>query len=234
MRNARVLQALAVLAVAAGTLAGASSKNPKSAETSLDRYIEDAMRRGGGPTPASPSSLWSPSSRLTDMAADLRARSVDDVVTILVAERASAVSSGVTKNSRKSNANATVGALAGITRTTGPWSNLANASAATDLAGEGATSRDSSVSTTLSARITHVLPNGYLVVEGNKEIQVNSERQTVTVRGVVRPSDLTTNNTVSSNQIAQLEVKISGRGGVGDAIRRPFILYRLLLGLLPF
>jgi flagellar L-ring protein precursor FlgH len=159
---------------------------------------------------------------------------MDDVVTILVAERASAVSSGTTKNSRQSNANASIAGLAGITRTTGPWSNLAKTSTATDLTGEGATSRDSSVSTTLSARVIHVLPNGYLVVEGNKEIQVNSERQTVTVRGVIRPSDLTTNNVVSSDQIAQLEVKIAGRGVVGDAIRRPFFLYRLLLGLLPF
>ena len=63
---------------------------------------------------------------------------------------------------------------------------------------------------------------------------MNSEHQLVTVRGVIRPADLTTGNIISSNQIAQMEIKIDGKGVVNDAIRRPNILYRLLLGLLPF
>jgi flagellar L-ring protein precursor FlgH len=56
----------------------------------------------------------------------------------------------------------------------------------------------------------------------------------VTVRGVVRPADLTTGNIISSNQIAQMEIKIDGKGVVNDAVRRPNILYRILLGVLPF
>jgi flagellar L-ring protein precursor FlgH len=45
---------------------------------------------------------------------------------------------------------------------------------------------------------------------------------------------VSTTNTVTSAQIANLEVSVNGKGVVGDAVRRPFILYRLLLGLLPF
>jgi flagellar L-ring protein precursor FlgH len=86
----------------------------------------------------------------------------------------------------------------------------------------------------LSARVTHVLPNGYLVVQGNKEVVVNSEHQMVVVRGVVRPADLATDNSIQSNQIAQMEIKVDGKGVVNDAIRRPFILWRLIMGLLPF
>jgi flagellar L-ring protein FlgH len=63
---------------------------------------------------------------------------------------------------------------------------------------------------------------------------VNSEKQTVVVRGVVRPVDLTTANTVTSGQVADLSIQVNGKGVVGDAIRRPHFLYRLLLGLLPF
>jgi flagellar L-ring protein precursor FlgH len=62
---------------------------------------------------------------------------------------------------------------------------------------------------------------------------VNSEQQTVTVRGVVRPEDLNPGNIIRSDRISQLEVRINGKGVVGDAVRRPFFLYRLLLGLLP-
>jgi len=82
--------------------------------------------------------------------------------------------------------------------------------------------------------VTLVLPNGNLVVEGAKDIQVNSERQTVVVRGVVRPADLDTNNIVRSDHMAQIEVRINGKGVVNDVARRPNFLYRLLLGLLPF
>ena len=82
--------------------------------------------------------------------------------------------------------------------------------------------------------MTHVLPNGYLVLEGTKDVQVNSEKQVVTVRGVIRPMDLTPGNVISSNQIAQMEIKINGRGVVNDAVQRPFFLWRLLLGILPF
>ena len=179
-------------------------------------------------------SLWSPSSPLGDLASDLRARRVDDLVTIVVVEKASAVAKGSTKSARQSSARAGIGALGGLTRAAGPWANLANAGGSTDLAGEGETSRESFLSTTLSARVVEVAPNGNLLVEGIKEVQVNSERQQVVVRGMVRPVDVSAGNLVRSDRLAQLEVRINGKGVVGDAVRRPFFLYRLLLGLLPF
>jgi flagellar L-ring protein precursor FlgH len=78
------------------------------------------------------------------------------------------------------------------------------------------------------------MPNGNLVLEGVKQITINSERQTIVVRGVARPTDLTPANQIQSDRLAMLEVTVTGKGVVGDAVRRPFILYRLLLGLLPF
>ena len=56
----------------------------------------------------------------------------------------------------------------------------------------------------------------------------------ITVRGIVRPADIASDNTVRSDRLGQLEVHVNGKGVVGDAIKRPFFLYRLLLGLLPF
>jgi len=124
--------------------------------------------------------------------------------------------------------------LAGITRALGPWANLANTSGDTELNGQGTTSRSTSLNTVLTARVIGVLPNGGLVVEASKDIQVNSEYQTITVRGVVRPADIDTTNSVQSDRLGQLEVRINGKGVVNDAIKRPFFLWRLLLGLLPF
>jgi flagellar L-ring protein precursor FlgH len=56
----------------------------------------------------------------------------------------------------------------------------------------------------------------------------------IVIRGVIRPIDLNTANTIQSAQVAQMEVQVNGKGVVGDVIRRPNILYRILLGLLPF
>lgn len=215
---------------------GAESPGKKPPQpTPLDRYIQEALSRA---RPAelknSPGSLWSPNSRLINVGGDIRAAQVDDLVTILVVESASAVVNGATKSQRQSTVSASVNALGGQKSPKGALVNLANANSASQLDGQGTTSRTTSINTNLSARVTHVLPNGYLVVEGTKEVGVNSERQSVTVRGVVRPSDLSTDNLIRSDQIAQLELKVNGKGVVGDAIRRPFILYRLIMGLLPF
>ncbi|MFB3826432.1 MAG: flagellar basal body L-ring protein FlgH [Bryobacteraceae bacterium] len=200
----------------------------------LDLYVAEAEARTAAAAAATPGSLWTPASRFADLAGDLCASQVDDLVTILVVERASAEAKGTVKTGRQSEAQSGISALGGLTRAAGPLANLAGLSTAAKLDGEGATSRETAMSTTLSARVTRVLPNGYLVIEGSKDVQVNHERQMVTVRGVARPADLTPGNTVRSDRLAQIEVRINGKGVVNDAVRRPMFLYRLLLGLLPF
>lgn len=226
---------LPVLLLAAVGCLSAKDKKPKVVQPSpLDQYLKDAMSRAPASTQASTGSLWSPASRLTDLGSDVRASQVDDLITILVAEQASAVVQGVTKTQRQSSVNSSIAAAGGLTRSTGAFNNLANATTQSQLNGQGTTSRSTQLSTTLSARVTHVLPNGYLVVEASKEVDVNSEHQLVTVRGIVRPTDLSTANTINSDQIAQMELKIDGKGVVNDSIRRPFILWRVLMGILPF
>lgn len=200
----------------------------------VDQYAAEAAARAAeAPTPT-PGAIWTPVSRLTDGARDLRASQVDDVVTILVAENASATATGTTKAARKSSAKSNVAALGGITRASGPLANLAGLTGDTSLDGQGTTTRQTVLSTTLTARVIRVFPNGNLMLEGTKDLQVNSERQSITVRGVIRPADLTPANVVRSDRLAQLELHVNGKGVVGDAIRRPFFLYRLLMGILPF
>ncbi len=192
--------------------------------------LQDAQRQSAQPT----GSLWSPTALFTDLAADIRSRRVGDIVTITVAENASAVSSGTSKTQRNSSVQANISAAGGITNVLGPLANLAKAGQQTTLDGEGTTTRNTTLTATLSAFVTQVLPNGNLVVHGVKNVNVNSENQILTVRGVIRPIDLDTTNAVPSDRIADMELQVNGKGIVGDAIKRPFILYRILLGLLPF
>jgi len=225
-----------ILLLVACTAVAGTAKKPKAPEpTAFDRYVEEAMRaRSGVPAEASPGAIWSPDAAFVDLTRDIRASRVDDVVTILVNEAASAVATGATKTSRASAASASINALGGKLNAGGPWANLANMSGNSSLDGSGTTSRNVTLTTTITARVTHVLPNGYLAIEGSKVIQVNSEHQTVTVRGVVRPADLSTANEVPSDHLGQMEIRLNGKGVVNDAVRRPFILYRLLMGILPF
>ena len=231
-----ILVALPCLAAKPNASKSKEKETKPGEESPLDRYIREAMRNApanAGPV-STPGSTWTPASRLLDLGSDVRARQVDDMVTVLVAENVAAGVTGVTKTSRASAAKSSIPALAGLTRATGPWTNLANLTTNTSLDGEGTTSRQTNFTTTLAARVTHVLPNGNLVVEGAKDIQVNSERQTVLVRGVIRPADLDTTNTVRSDHMAQVEVRINGKGVVNDVARRPNIVYRILMGILPF
>ena len=214
---------------------GAAKKKPTQAELSaLDRYVIEATAAARANNDASPGSLWSSAALFNDLARDLRASRVNDTVTVLVADNASAVSSGNVQTARTSSAKASITALGGVTKSSGALANLLGTSGDQELKGSGTIGRQTVISTTLGTRVVHVLPNGYLVVEGVKEIRVSSEQQVITVRGVVRPADLGPNNVVQSDLVAQLEVSVNGKGVVGDAIKRPFILYRLLLGLLPF
>jgi flagellar L-ring protein precursor FlgH len=224
---------IGILLAAVLTLSAKSKQKP-DAPSPLDHYMAEAAARPAQAGPVSPGSVWSPGSRLADGARDLRASQVDDILTILVVEKASAVASGTTKTARASTTKNSISALAGVTRAAGPWANLAGTSGATQLSGDGTTSRDLVLSTTLTARVTAVLPNGSMLVESSKDISINSERQTITVRGVARPADIGPDNTLRSDRLAELEVRVNGKGVVGDAIRRPFFLYRFLLGLLPF
>jgi len=179
-------------------------------------------------------SLFSDGAPLLDIASDYRARNVGDLVTIVVLDQASATSQGTTDSQRQSSANASITSLFGPKGVKNALNQLANLSGQNQLKGQGTTSRQTTVSTTVSARVIRVLPNGDFIVEGSKLIAINSESQTVALRGIVRPVDLGYNNSVLSNQVEDLEVRINGRGVVNDAIRRPNFLYRLFLGILPF
>jgi len=235
MKNVAIAVILFCSTIAQSAAAEKDKTNKPKQPSALDKYIEQASlpEAPNGPTVDS-GSLWNPNARFSDLAADQRSRRVDDIVTIVVQESASAVSTGQTKTSRQSNVQASIPALAGVTKAAGPWANLANASSQTALDGQGTTSRTTTLATTVSARVTHVLRNGNLVVEGTKNIAVNSENQTIIVRGVIRPIDLDTTNSVLSTRLAQMEIQVNGKGVVSDAVRRPNILYRILLGLLPF
>jgi flagellar L-ring protein precursor FlgH len=223
-----------LIALCAALAAAADKKKKEPEMAPLERYIQDAQVAIAPASTASTGSLWNDAAPLARLAMDHRARSVYDTLTIVVAERASAVARGTVQTQRQSSAKAGITAAGGKINPLTALGSLADLSSNQSLDGQGATTRETVLTTTLSGIVRAVLPNGNLIVEGTKEVQLNSERQLVTVRGIARPADIAPDNTISSDRLAQMEVRINGKGVVGDAIRRPNFLYRLLLSLLPF
>jgi flagellar L-ring protein precursor FlgH len=215
--------------------ASASKKKSTKAPTPtlLEQYLKSAAA-SAEKDESLPGAIWSPSARLDELGRDLRASHVDDVVTIVVTESVNAVASGVSTSERASSATQSISQLAGIKSPTGALANLLGTTGDQKLNGTGSTSRAATLTATLTGRVVKVLPGGLLLIEGDKNIQVNSEQQSITVRGVIRTADISNANTVASTQVADMEVKVNGKGVVGDAIRQPNAIYRFILGLLPF
>jgi flagellar L-ring protein precursor FlgH len=224
---------LVYLIGALAILGAAPRVRPPAEEPPIER-LRQRVRQTTIESGAAPGSLYVASGRFGDMAGDFRASQVNDVITIVVSDQASAVSRGATTSSRKSEVNGTVGSLLGVVGPRSPLSQLVTSSGGRKLDGQGETSRQTTISTTLSAVVVEVLPNGAMIIEGAKDIWVNSERQTVRLRGVARWQDIGPQNRIASDRLADLEVRVEGKGVVGDAIHRPNLIYRILLGLLPY
>jgi flagellar L-ring protein precursor FlgH len=212
---------------------GASALHAQTASDALQAYVEDSLTLQESLRP-SPGSLFAENSFLAEVARDPRAGRVGDLITVLVSEQASALTSGATSQSRDSDSTSGISSLLGLMAATRPLPNLFGQNSASSLQGTASTSRQTNVSAVITAYVTQVMPNGNLVIEGAKEVAVNSERQLVWIRGVVRQMDLAQDNSIGSARIALLDLRVNGRGVVQDAIRRPNPIYRLFRKLLPF
>jgi flagellar L-ring protein FlgH len=178
-------------------------------------------------------SLWTNNGYRTDLFRDLKARYVNDVVTIRVVETTQAVASADAKNSKDTKATAGFDNLFGAEKLINELPTMVSGSSNSSFEGKGSTSRETTLETNLTARVIEVLPNGYLVVEGKREVRVNNENQSVYLTGVVRPEDINPRNVVYSSAVAQMSVRVQGRGAVSKPIN-PGWLYKILTGILPF
>lgn len=223
------------LILIAGELTPVHARSKKAPKPSpLDEYVRSARDAAAINFQPSPGSLYTSTGRFGDLGRDLRASQIGDLVTVVVSDTASAVSSGVSSSSRKSAAKASIPSIAGPRPNVPALTSALELSASSSMQGQGSTSRTNTLSTTLTARVVDVMPNGFLVIEGIKDVQANSEHQRVRLRGVVRWNDLSATNRITSDRVGQMEISIEGKGVVGDAIRRPNILYRIMMGILPF
>ncbi len=188
-----------------------------------------AARRGA--SAPIPGSLYSTASFRPGFE-DNRARLVGDLLTIEIAESLQASQASTSNASRTTNLNAGVSALPfASARTLGRLG--ANATSENSMDGSGTTTAVNSFEGVVTATVVQVLPNGHLVVVGEKQIGVNQNVDVLKFSGTVDPRSIGARNVVSSSQVANLRVLNRGRGAQNDAQTYGW-LSRFFLTLSPF
>jgi flagellar L-ring protein FlgH len=215
-----------------------ASKNPfhpkpNLAAASLDAYL-DRVRAENSSAQPSTGSIWADSGRLSRMMTDVRAMRPHDLISVVVSENLAASTDGTVKNSRASNASSQVSSLFGALHPSSALQNLVNQNSSADLNAQGTSATNSSLSTILGGQVIEVLPNGMLVIEAVRQVEFSQQTQTIVLRGIVRPEDISQKNQILSTAISSLELEVRGKGIITDYTHRPNILVRLLQRALIF
>jgi flagellar L-ring protein precursor FlgH len=190
------------------------------------------------PMPAAynPNSLWRSGSRA--FFKDQRAHQVGDILTVKVKITDKATIDNETKRSRKSEEEAAVNDLLGLSKV--PIfkkvqipGTLVSTDSTANSEGKGSVNRSEDLQTNVAAVVTQVLPNGNMVIEGRQEIRVNFELRELVVGGIVRPEDIEADNTIASTKIAQARIAYGGRGQITD-VQQPRYGQQVLDIILPW
>lgn len=182
-------------------------------------------------------SLWPGETTRNSFFQDTRARNIGDIVTVSIVEEASGSKEANTDTSRESETGLEVSNFMGIPLGSGgKWSQITpsiSASSKNTFKGDASTSRSDKILGTIAVRVTEVLSNGNLFIEGTKETVLNSEKQYIILNGIIRPEDISGDNTISSNYISDARISYSGNGVLSEK-QNPGWFARVLDVVWPF
>lgn len=157
---------------------------------------------------------------------DTRAVRVGDLVVIRIDESANASGGATTNLKRDNESSAGMGAMLGLLPAlkkaypTMDTSKLLDFATKNGFSGEGDTGRKGQLTGQVAVRISHEMPNGDLFLEGTKVVLINNEEYHLYVSGLVRPTDISPDNSVVSTRIADAQIEFTGRGDLADQQRK--------------
>ena len=147
---------------------------------------------------------------------------------MIVSESLASSTDGSVKGTRASSASSQLTALFSKFSAASAAQNLLNLNAAASLGAQGQSANNSSLSTVLGGEVVEVLPNGILLIECARQLEFSQQTQTIVLRGLVRPEDISQANQVLSTAISSVELQVRGHGIVTDYTHRPNAFVRLL------
>ncbi|RJG01176.1 flagellar basal body L-ring protein FlgH [Noviherbaspirillum sedimenti] len=162
---------------------------------------------------------------------DRRARFVGDILTMTISERTSAAKAAGNSGSKSGSVEAGVTALFGAPASLLGKTNAA-ASSANEFSENGATSSSNNFTGTIGVTVVDVLPNGNLVVSGEKQVAFDKGTEFIRVSGVVNPDQIRPGNNILSSQVADARIEYRTNSHV-DGAEMMGILTRFFLSVLP-
>lgn len=166
-------------------------------------------------------SLWRPGAR--EFFKDQRASTVGDILTVYIDIADQAKVNNKTSRSRTGGEEANLTTFLGLESQLDKFlpnavspEALANFGSSSTSEGSGSVDRSEDIQLTIAAIVTQVLPNGNLVIQGRQEVRVNFEIRELLIAGVVRPNDISSDNTINHTQIAEARISYGGRGHISD------------------
>ncbi len=181
------------------------------------------------PTYSNPGSLFNPNDPV-DLYADGRARRVGDVILINIVENNYASNEATTNTEKSGGIDLTVDSFFGkkeLPLFGAVGGQMLGVTSGSNFDGEGSTERSNTITATVAARVVRVYADGLMQVEGARETRVNNETQYIVVRGLVRPRDVSSENTINSTSMADAQIEYYGSGVISDK-QKPGWLTRLL------
>ncbi len=155
---------------------------------------------------------------------DNKARNIGDMITIVLSEKTNATKSASTNTSKDNSIDVTNPTLLGLPTafSSSLLSSRAMSLASTlesskSFAGDGDSSQSNQLTGSVTALVTAVLPNGYLRIEGEKNININQGDEYIRIKGIIRPVDIRSDNTISSTQVANAEISYGGSGVIASS-----------------
>lgn len=145
---------------------------------------------------------------------DLKANKVGDAITILVVESSQAFNNAEKTTGKSSDLGLNLAGTVGSSSVPGIDAGIKSNN---NFKGSGSTKTSGMISTKISTTIDSVLQNGNLHIRGSRKLVINGEEQTIQIKGIVRPSDIMTDNTVLSYNISEAEIVIQGKGMIEDS-----------------
>jgi flagellar L-ring protein precursor FlgH len=171
---------------------------------------------------------------------DQRAANVGDILTVFIDIDDEADLENETERTRSNSENAGLDAflgneleLAEIFSEGIDNTNLIGMDSTSRSAGQGSTEREEEVRMKLAATVTQILPNGNMVIQGRQEVRVNFEKRVLELAGIIRPEDITTENAISYEKIAEARISYGGKGQITD-VQQPRYGQQVFDILFPF
>ncbi|CUS47208.1 MAG: flagellar L-ring protein precursor FlgH [Idiomarinaceae bacterium HL-53] len=147
---------------------------------------------------------------------DIKARDIGDIITVQLQESTSASKSATTDLSRATNVDLPTPTILGRDLTFRDYSLSANVEGSSGFQGDSSADQSNTLQGDITVTVIRILPNGNLIVRGEKWLTLNNGQEYIRLTGIIRPQDVSSENTVLSNRVANARIEYSGTGSLAD------------------